>query len=46
MTIWPTDNEETMMIWIGGSASPQLLNDLFGTGELYALDPHMVSCPL
>lgn len=31
------------MIWIGTSASPQLLLDLFGVDDLVQVDPRMVS---
>jgi protein transport protein SEC24 len=37
------DNEETMVIWIGVNASPQLLSDLFGVDEIFKIDPHLVS---
>lgn len=40
----PADNEEVMMLWVGGSASPQLLLDLFGVDDISQVDPRMVWC--
>jgi hypothetical protein len=37
------DNEETMVVWIGVNASPQLLSDLFGVDEIFKIGPHLVS---
>lgn len=39
---YPADNEEMMIFWIGTSASPQLLKDLFGVDDIEALSPYMV----
>lgn len=37
-----SDNGELMMIWIGGSVSPQVLIDLFGVDDINNVNPRMV----
>jgi protein transport protein SEC24 len=32
-----------VIIWIGASASPKILGDLFGVDDFMKLDPHLVS---
>ena len=42
---WPTlllDNGEAMMIWIGNSASPRVLLDLFGVDDINQVNPRAV----
>jgi len=36
------DNEEIMMIWFGGSVSPQLLRDLLDVDDLLQVNPQLV----
>lgn len=40
-----TDNEDIMMIWVGASASPQLLLDLFGVEDINQVNRNMVGPP-
>ena len=37
-----TDNEELQVIWIGQSASPQLLLDLLGVDDIFKVDNRIV----
>lgn len=37
-----TDNEDSMMLWIGSSVSPQLLKDLLDVDDILHINPHMV----
>lgn len=37
-----SDNEESMVFWIGSSVSPQILSDLFGVDDINAVNPRMV----
>ena len=40
------DNEETMILWIGQSVSPQILKDLVGVEDIADVDRSMVSSPV
>ena len=40
-----TDNEELQVIWIGQSASPQLLLDLLGVDDIFKVDIRIVRVP-
>jgi protein transport protein SEC24 len=37
------DNGEVMIIWVGSSAAPQLLTDLFGIDDIMNINPYLVS---
>jgi len=39
------DNEEFQVIWVGQSASPQLLLDLFGVDDIFKVDIRIVRGP-
>jgi protein transport protein SEC24 len=40
-----TDNEELQVLWIGQSASPQLLLDLLGVDDIFKVDIRIVRVP-
>ena len=40
------DNEELQVVWVGQSASPQLLLDLFGVDDIFKVDFRIVRVPL
>jgi protein transport protein SEC24 len=39
------DNEELQVVWVGQSASPQLLLDLFGVDDIFKVDFRIVRVP-
>lgn len=41
-----TDNEELQVLWIGQSASPQLLLDLLGVDDIFKVDIRIVCVPI
>jgi protein transport protein SEC24 len=36
------DNEELQVLWVGGSASPQLVLDLFGVDDVFKVNIRIV----
>lgn len=44
--IYLGDNEESTIIWVGSSASPQLLQDLFGVDDIHSLSNELTSLPV
>ncbi|KAL9710373.1 COPII coat Sec23p-Sfb3p heterodimer component [Leucoagaricus gongylophorus] len=43
--IYMIDNDEMVIFWIGSGASPQLLQDLFGTDDFMSIDTRMHHLP-
>ncbi|KAJ6487756.1 sec24-related protein [Mycena sanguinolenta] len=44
--VYLIDNGEAMVMWIGGSVSPQVLLDLFGIDDFLSIDPQTVGSVL
>ncbi|KAM5536129.1 hypothetical protein V8D89_010228 [Ganoderma adspersum] len=43
--VYLTDNEDISMLWIGSSASPQVLKDLLDVDDMVNVDPRMTHLP-
>ncbi|KAH9067827.1 protein transporter SEC24 [Lactarius vividus] len=44
--IYLIDNEELQVLWVGQSASPQLLLDLFGVDDIFGVDIRLTELPV
>ncbi|KAI9463018.1 protein transporter SEC24 [Russula earlei] len=44
--IYLIDNEELQVVWVGQSASPQLLLDLFGVDDIFKVDIRITELPI
>ncbi|TBU39840.1 sec24-like protein [Dichomitus squalens] len=43
--VYLIDNEDSMMLWVGSSVSPQVLKDLLDVDDVFNVDPRMLYLP-